>query len=241
MFDTHIHLQRLEHPFQPICSIVVPAVTAQEWQPLLQQFAKSENVWLALGLHPQYGECWCERYRQQLEDALLCPQVVAVGEVGLDAGLKLSATEQEIVLRQQIRIAVAAEKPLILHCYKRYGRLIELLQEESAQRVGGIVHGYSGSVEVAYILQTLGFGVGIGRVVLNDRARRLSEVVKQLPETMLVVETDAPWPQHYGKQDWTLVLAQIVAKIAMLRGESESRVAQYTERNALRLLALSKG
>lgn len=241
MFDTHIHLQRLESRFKLVGPVVVPAITPQEWQPLLQRFTTGGNVWLALGVHPQHGECWCESYRQQLEQSLSYPQVVAVGEVGLDAGLKLSAVDQEAVLRQQICLAVAAGKPLILHCHKRYGRLLELLQQESADKVGGIVHGFSGSIEMAYSLYALGFGVGIGRVILNDRARRLREAVTQLPEEMLVVETDAPWSQHYGEQDWTHVLAQVVAKIALLRGESVSNVEKYTDRNAYRLLKILSG
>lgn len=238
MFDTHIHLQRLEQLFTPAYPVLVPAVTQQEWQPLMQRYADTPNTWLALGLHPQYGACWCEEFALQLERGLLCPQVVAVGEVGLDAGLQLSAEQQENLLRHQIRLAVAARKPLIIHCYKRYGRLLELLQQESAYKVGGIIHGYSGSAEVAYSLHALGFGVGIGRVILNDRAQRLRGVVMtSLPE-MLVVETDAPWPPHFPPQDWAATLMQIVDKIAQLRCESAHEVEDYTDRNATRLLKL---
>lgn len=241
MFDTHIHLHRLEQSFTPLGSALVPAVRQKEWQSLLHQFADMADVWLALGLHPQYAKDWCERYRLQLQQQLLQPQVVAVGEVGLDARLQLSAEDQEEVFRQQIRLAVAAGKPLILHCYKRYGRLLELLRLESAAQVGGIVHGFSSSAEVAISLHALGFGIGVGRVILSDHARRLIEVVTQVPPEMLVVETDAPWPKHYGEQDWTLVLTQVVARIAQLRGESECTVAKYTERNGYRLLRLSNG
>lgn len=240
MFDTHIHLQRLGQSFMPTDPVLVPAVSQEEWQPLLRQFADKVNVWLALGLHPQHAESWCEIYRQQLRQALSFPQVVAVGEVGLDAGFKLTAADQERALRQQIRLAVAAQKPLILHCYKRYGRLLELLQQESAAQVGGIVHGFSGSIEVALSLHALGFGVGIGRVILNDHARRLIAAVTQLPRGMLVLETDAPWPQHFGAQDWSAVLVKIVEKIAQLRRESEFDVVNYTQCNAYRLLRLPK-
>lgn len=238
MFDTHIHLHMLPHHREVTTAVLVPAVTQQDWHLMLEQFADQPNIWLALGLHPQQVDRWCEAYRHELKCLLRHPQVVAIGEVGLDATLECSDDEQENVLRQQIRLALEVEKPLILHCYKRYGRLLEILQQESAATVGGIVHGFSASVEVALALHRLGFGIGVGRVILNDNARRLAEAVMQLPGEMLVLETDAPWPQHFGSQDWTAVLTHIVEKIARLRNESEHEVINYTECNARRLLKL---
>lgn len=241
MFDTHIHLQLLPAGATLAGPVLVPAVTQQDWQLLLEQFANQSNVWLALGLHPQQIDCWCESHRHQLQRLLSHPKVVAIGEVGLDATAAAADDDQEIALRQQIRLAVEARKPLILHCYKRYGRLLEILQQESAVEVGGIVHGFSASIEVARALDRLGFAIGVGRLILNDRARRLASAVTQLPAEMLVVETDAPWPKHYGTQDWTAVLTQIVEKIAQLRHESEHDVVNYTEGNARRLLSVPLG
>lgn len=240
MFDTHIHLQLLPQNVNVTGPVLVPAVTQKDWHVLLEQFAGLPNVWLALGLHPQQVDCWCEAYRHQLKCLLRHPQVVAIGEVGLDAAVDASDDVQEIALRQQIRLALEVGKPLILHCYKRYGRLLEILQQESAVTVGGIVHGFSASVEVALALHKLGFGIGVGRLILNNKARRLAEAIPQLPAEMLVLETDAPWPQHYGSQDWTTVLTQIVEKIALLRNESEHDVLNYTEYNARRLLKLAQ-
>ncbi|MBW2185858.1 MAG: TatD family hydrolase [Deltaproteobacteria bacterium] len=241
MFDTHIHLHLLPQQLKMSGPVLVPAVTQEDWHLMLAQFADQPNVWLALGLHPQQVDCWCETCRQQLKRLLHHPQVVAIGEVGLDAALESSDENQEIVLRQQIRLALEVGKPLILHCVKRYGRLLEILQQESAATVGGIVHGYSASVEVALALHKLGFGIGVGRLILNDKARRLAEAVTQLPAEMLVLETDAPWPQHYGPQDWTAVLTHIGQKIAQLRNESEQDVLNTTQDNARRLLKLSAG
>ncbi|OQY22632.1 MAG: hypothetical protein B6I37_06890 [Desulfobacteraceae bacterium 4572_35.2] len=238
MFDTHIHLQLLPQYVKSTGFALVPAVTQKDWHVLVEQFADQPNVWLALGLHPQHVDCWCAEYRHQLQRLLRHPQVVAIGEVGLDAVVEASDDQQEVVLRQQVRLALEVGKPLILHCYKRYGRLLEILQQESADTVGGIVHGFSASVEVAIALQKLGFGIGVGRLILNDKARRLAEAIPQLPAEMLVLETDAPWPQHYGPQNWTTVLAHIVEKIARLRNESEHEVLNYTQCNAQRLLKL---
>lgn len=239
MFDTHIHLHLLPQNLNVAGPVLVPAVTQKDWHLMLEQFAGQPNVWLALGLHPQQVDGWCEVYRQQMQSLLSYPQVVAIGEVGLDAAVEPKDDKQEVALRQQIRLAIEVGKPLILHCYRRYGRLIEILQQESAATVGGIVHGFSASVEVALVLHRLGFGIGIGRVILNDKARRLAEAVTRLPAEMLVLETDAPWPKHYGEQDWTTVLTRIVEKIARLRNDSEHDVLNYTQSNARRLLKLS--
>lgn len=239
MFDSHIHLHLLPQHLDVAGPVLVPAVGQKDWHILLEQFAQRPNIWLALGVHPQQVGSWCEAYRQQLKYLLRHHRVVAIGEVGLDAAVEFDDDLQESVLRQQIRLALEAGKPLILHCYKRYGRLLEILHQESAIRVGGIVHGFSASVEVALALHEMGFGIGIGRVILNHKARRLVEAVSQLPQEMLVLETDAPWPQHYGPQDWHAILTQIVERISQLRHESEQDVINYTQYNAQRLLKLS--
>ncbi|MEA3464640.1 MAG: TatD family hydrolase, partial [Thermodesulfobacteriota bacterium] len=220
---------------------LVPAIAESDWLLLLDRYGAVDDLWLALGVHPQYAAGWYGQSLVKLRRLIHHPKVVAIGEVGLDAGLtNVSMTRQQQVLQDQVRLAVAVGKPLILHCYKRFGALLQLLRNERADSVGGIVHGFSGSSEVALQLWQMGFGIGIGRVILNERTRRLPKTVITLPDEALVLETDAPWPTAVtGGEDGAGALLHIAERIAVLRGQTLAEVADMTERNARRLLNLS--
>lgn len=240
LFDSHIHCQQLSPAACYTQPCVIPAVTADDWSPLLDQWARTGWRWLALGVHPQHAASWNEALRQRLKGLLLRPEVVAVGEVGLDGRLKGGQAEQEMALRQQLQLAVAVEKPVVLHAVRCFDRLLPLLDQEQVARVGGIVHGFSGSVELAEQLWRRGLAIGVGRLMLNPRARRLAEVVSTLPAEALVLETDAPWTggPEVGN-DWIAALRAIAAVVAEARGWSLEQVAAITTANSCRQLGLS--
>lgn len=242
LFDSHIHIQLLDE-FPPLITpALVPAIAEADWLPLLDRYGAVDDLWLALGVHPQHAVGWNEQSLVTLRRLVCHPKVVAIGEVGLDGGLNnVSMARQQRVLQDQVRLAVAVGKPLILHCYKSYGALLQLLRREHGDAVGGIIHGFSGSVEVALQLWQMGFAIGIGRVILNERARRLPETVVVLPDEALVLETDAPWPMAVtGGEDGAVSLLRIAERVAALRGQPLADVAQMTEDNARRLLGLIK-
>ena len=245
LFDSHIHVQLLDELAPLPVPALVPAIAESDWLLLLDLYGAVDDLWLALGVHPQYAAGWDEQALVKLRRLIHHPKVVAIGEVGLDAGVtNVSMARQEQVLLDQVRVAVVAGKPLILHCYKRYGALLQLLRSERADSVGGIVHGFSGSSEVALQLWQMGFGIGIGRVILNERARRLPETVAALPDGALVLETDAPWPTG----EWAATvggngldsLPRIGKRVASLRGQTLAKVADMTDCNARRLLKLKE-
>lgn len=237
LFDSHLHAQHLPPSGQFAPPALVVAIAQHEWPALVEHYADGPQTWLALGVHPQHAGGWCEAWRQQLQQLLQLPGVVAVGEVGLDGGVsQVSAVQQQQALRAQLQLAVLAGKSLILHCHKQYAAMLELLQQEQAQRVGGIVHGFSGSVEVARQFWQLGFGLGIGRVVLNPAARRLPQVVAALPLAALVLESDAPC--RGAETDNLPLLTAVAERVAAIRGIALAEVATQTAQNARRLLRL---
>lgn len=244
LFDSHIHLQRMDNlstlPAQTTWALV-PAVRAPEWQRMMSRYRNVTGIFLALGVHPQYAHEWNTQVAKQLRQLAGSPDVVAIGEAGLDGSIDESGQRQALV--EQIELAAEVEKPLILHCHKRHDVLLELLRRYHPRLQGGIVHGYTGSGEMAAQLWQLGFAVGIGRTVLNPRARRLRTSVAALPEDSYVIETDAPWPQtvlahHPDAYQGAGALEEIAAEVARLRGQNVTQVAEASAANARRILAL---
>lgn len=246
LFDSHVHLQLLNEPLlSAFTPALVPAVAEEDWLPLLRNYAGVDNLWLALGVHPQYAHQWHAQSLLILRQLCAHPRVVAIGEVGLDRHItSADQSLQRQVLGAQIRLAVELNKPLILHCYKQYAALIEILhncQATGSAGVGGIVHGFSGSPELALRLWKMGFALGIGRVVLNDRARRLRATVEQLPAAAIVLETDAPWPLKSGGggENGVGSLGRIAERVAALRGQTLAEVAAMNSTNLYRILKLT--
>ena len=148
---------------------------------------------------------------------------------------------QEEVFRQMIRLACDTGKPLLLHNRETTGRLLEILREEQADRVGGILHAFSGSLETASALIRLGFALGIGGIITYPEARRLPGIIDQLPAEWLVLETDAPdMPPHPRREQANRPenLLLVAEKLAALRGWSLSETAEITTNNARRVLHL---
>ena len=251
LFDTHVHLdaasfaESLDSEVRcarqaGVGGFVVPGVDRTGWRRILGVARTVAGAWAAPGLHPLAAGEWCLACERDLQQLLDEPQVIAIGEIGLDTLLPSpSQAEQEPVLRAQLRLAIAADLPVLIHCRRATGRLLEILREEEARRVGGIFHAFSGSIETALQGIRLGFAIGVGGTVTYPEARRLPEVVQKLPAEWLVLETDAPdippaWAQ--GRRNVPANLARYAALLARLRGISVDEVVDTTGRNVCEVL-----
>jgi TatD DNase family protein len=201
------------------------------------------GAWAAPGLHPLAAGEWCPESERELQRLLVEPKVVAIGEIGLDALLPSpSLAVQEQAFRAQLRLAIAAGRPVLIHCRQATERLLEILREEGAEQVGGIFHAFSGSVETALQGIRLGFAIGVGGTVTYPNARRLPEVVQMVPAEWLVLETDAPdlAPHpHRGEVNHPAWLPLVAQRVGELRGWSEAETARITTENAKRILKIS--
>jgi len=169
-------------------------------------------------------------------------RAVAIGEVGLDRQLDISWQQQEELFIAMIRLAREMEKPLLVHTRRSTERILELLQREGGDQVGGIFHAFSGSLETARKIIGLGFLLGVGGVVTLQTARRLPEVIREVPAEALVLETDAPYmapEQHRGQPNRPAYLELIARQVASLRDWTLAETAQQTTQNACRVLGLS--
>jgi TatD DNase family protein len=253
LFDTHVHLdasplgERLADEVRQarqagVRGFVVPGVVRAGWPAVLAAVRRVEGAWAAPGLHPLAAGEWDAEAQQALRRLLADPKVVAVGEIGLDALLEVPLEVQETAFRAQLRLAVAAGRPVLIHCRQATQWLLAILREEGAARVGGILHAFSGSVETARAGVRLGFAVGIGGPVTWPNARRVVEVVRQVPAEWLVLETDAPDlspAPHRGEPNRPAFLPLIAGKVAEIRGWSLEETARITTENAGRVLKIS--
>lgn len=253
-FDTHAHLdlpplkQTLATELglarqQGVTGWLLPGVRRCGWAGLLACASADPALWAAPGLHPQAAADWSPAAGAALEGLLSGAKVVALGEVGLDGypGFPPAAA-QEQALRGQLRLALAARRPLLIHCRRAFGRLLEILRQEDAARVGGIFHGFSGSLEVARQAIGLNFAIGLGGVLTYPTARKLPQVAASIPAEWLVLETDAPDLPPYpfrGQLNRPAYLRCIASALAALRGWDLQETGRRTTANALRVLNLS--
>lgn len=245
LIDTHAHIDAPELAgngcemlpaarTRGIAGWVVPGVRVSGWQPLLALTEQQPDLFAAPGLHPAYAGQWDAAAAERLRNACNHPKTVAIGEIGLDGVNGPPPDQQELVLRAQLDIALEAGLPVLLHGRKATGHLLEILREkEIGPRVGGIWHGFSGSLQVAEELVRLGFKIGVGPILLRASARKLPLAVKSVSLQALVLETDLP---DMAESPETLLA--VATKVAELRGMDLTEVARITSQNAAQLLRL---
>ncbi|MDY0184879.1 MAG: TatD family hydrolase [Desulfuromonadaceae bacterium] len=243
LFDTHCHcglVLNAHPPPQPGCYELIASVELRHWHtlpPLLE--GKSQRLG-ALGLHPWFAQQWEPSCAARLEELLQQPEIVAVGEVGLDPGVGAALEVQERVLRAQIHLALKMKKPLILHVTKGYPRMLEILREEQAQQVGGVVHAFSAGANVGNDFIRQGFHLGVGPLLLQPHARKLPTALCSLPLDRLVLETDAQGGMdgYTTPTQRTKVLSAIAQRLAEIHAETPARICQQLWHNSRKLFLL---
>lgn len=240
LIDTHMHLDALG-PEGPalvqaavdlgVAGVVSVGVDPRASQALDGAVPAGLTIRRVLGLHPQEVKDAADVDAAfTVLEAAVDDSVCAIGETGLDARKdKGNADLHEEVLRRHLRLARRRQLPVVLHCVRRDGRLLEVLDEEGGG-VGwrGCWHGFAGSKDTMVLAVKRGLHISVGFQVLDERSRRVREAVPHIPDDRLLVETDAP-PLAPAR------LVDVVAAVAALRGVSADHVAAVTTQNASRL------
>jgi TatD DNase family protein len=248
LFDSHCHLddERLL-PGLPeliraaqavgITGFVVPGVAPAGWPRIERLAASSPAVLPAFGLHPMHANLATDTTLSELRRR--SSQAAAIGEIGLDYLLEApDPALQREVFRKQLRIAVEARRPVLLHCRKAFPDLLAILAEEGVERCGGVMHAFSGSVEIARDCLRLGLHISLAGSVTYQNAVKPVEVAAALPLERLLLETDAPdlAPEPYrGSINSPLNLRIIAERVATIRGIPLEELARHTTANAQRL------
>ena len=246
LFDTHCHLdfsafdkdrKMIIHKADKIGikHIMVPAVKKESWRLLRMHVAQNRNLYAALGLHPMFIDEHCESHLDDLDKALSLPPVHAVGEIGLDFyESDAKRDKQEIFFRNQLKLAIKHQLPVILHVRKAHNEVLKHLKMMNFKH-GGIVHAFSGSLEIAreYIKQ--GFKLGFGGTMTYGRSVKIREMVKVLPLDAIVLETDAPDMIPATSQcdrNTPIHLLDNFRALCELRDESPQTLAETTTHSA---------
>jgi TatD DNase family protein len=219
---------------------LIATAEMRHWEQLLPKLDAARQRFGALGLHPWYADQWDSSCAARLEELLASPEVLGIGEVGVDPGAGIDMQVQEQVLRAQIRMALKFDKPLILHVSKGYSDILHILKEEKAARVGGVVHGFSAGANIGSAFIRQGFYLGIGPLLLRKNVRKLPVALRHLSLQHLVLETDAQGDMdgYASSKERTRVLASIARRLADLYAISAEQVRCQVWRNSCELFRL---
>lgn len=188
----------------------------------------------AAGIHPEEAHDLPDDWREQLRSLLARPKMVAVGEIGLDYHFEENPPRevQKDVFEKQILLANALGLPVIIHDREAHGDTMELLHKLKPR---GVVHCFSGSVEMAKEVLRLGMYVGLGGAVTFKNARVPVEVAKMVPPDRLLLETDCPYMAPVpcrGKRNDSSLIAYTAERIAEVRGENAQELIDRAALNA---------
>jgi len=235
--------------------MLVPGVNNPSSQVAVRLAEKYEPVYAGVGLHPNDSLSWSDSSWDEIKNLAKHPKVKAVGEIGLDYFRDRSPKKvQTRVFRQQLELAAELELPVVIH--SRDGdthstKVIHDIMDILSQWVNelynqanplyqhpGVLHSYSGDVELAKMATGLGFLIGITGPVTYKNAQTLQSVVKSIQLEKILVETDAPFltPHPYrGKRNEPAHVRFVIDKIAKIRNITFDEAASATHKNAKRL------
>lgn len=193
----------------------------------------------SVGVHPEECAALSESDMDILAGYAEDEAVVAIGEIGLD--YYWDEPERDIQKKwfcRQIELARKVNLPLIIHSRDAAADTYDILVSEKAKDVGGIMHCYSYSSQMADKFLDLGFYIGVGGVVTFKNGKKLREVVEHIPMERIVVETDSPYMApvpNRGKRNTSEYLPYIIKEIAAIKGLTPEEVESVTYNNALKL------
>ena len=204
---------------------------------------KHDYIYAAIGVIPHYVGEMTEKDIEDLKKlAAESDKVVAIGEIGLDYHYDEPSKElQHKWFRRQLDLARELGLPVVIHSRDAALDTFEIMQEANASEIGGVVHCYSYSEEMAERFLKMGFFFGIGGVVTFKNSKKLKRAVRSIPLENLVLETDSPYltPSPFrGKRNDSTYLPYVVEEIARLKEITPEEVAEKTFENAKRLYRL---
>lgn len=198
---------------------------------------KYDFVYGSAGIHPTDSVALTEENFYRIEETAKNPKIVAIGEIGLDYYWKEPDNEtQKKWFVRQLELARALDKPVIIHSRDAAQDTMDIMKQY--QDLDGVIHCFSGSLQMAQEYVKMGFYIGVGGVVTFKNGRKLKEVVEGIPMESIVLETDCPYlaPVPYrGKRNSSLYLPLVVEEIAKIKGITTEEVIQITYENARKL------
>lgn len=247
MIDTHAHLNdaRFVKDVRQAVSRALEAGVRKiinvgfDLESSKRAVAQAENydcVYAAVGIHPHDSGKAAEKDLDVIYEMCRHPKVVAVGEIGLDYYRNLSPKDvQKRMFELQVNLAKQADKPVIVHDREAHADTVKVLKDSNAGIVGGVLHCFSGSAEIAAECLKMGFYISFAGPVTFSNARRLAEVAASIPLDRILAETDCPYltPEpHRGRRNEPAYVRYVVETLARIKGLSFEEMREITEKNA---------
>lgn len=227
-------------PGKGVCGVINAASNLESARRSIELARQFPYVRAAAGIHPLDADTVTPTSMAELRLLLQEPEVVALGEIGLDFHYDVPRELQFPLLRDQLALAKEMDMPVILHDRDAHGPMLELLKEF---RPRGVVHCFSGSAEMAREVVKLGLYVGLGGAATFKNAVHPLKVAAVVPEDRLLLETDAPYmtPVPFrGKRNDSSLIAYTAQRIAQVRGTTAQALCDVTRQNACRLFGLNE-
>lgn len=246
MVDTHCHIYLEYYDDIPalinqikeagIEKIIVNGCDMKSNLEVLELVKKYDIVYGAIGFHPEELMSVNDESFVFLEEHLNDPKIVAVGEIGLDYHYEdISRDRQKMIFKKQLEIANKFKKPVIVHSRDAIQDTYDMMSKYDLK---GVLHCYSGSLEMAREFTKLGYLLGIGGICTYNNAKNIIEVIKNIPMAYILLETDSPYltPVPFRGQTNTPGNIPIIAKkVAEIKNISLDEVVKDTTENANRL------
>jgi TatD DNase family protein len=197
-------------------------------------------IYATVGVHPHDATTLSPDVLDRLAELATQERVVAIGEIGLDFYRDRSPRDQQReAFRRQIRLAVELGLPLVIHDRDAHAETLQILHDEEAQKVGGVLHCFSGDLDMAREGLAMGFLIAFGGPITYGKKKQ--EIARRIPLDKILVETDCPFltpVPHRGRRNEPAHVRYVAEKLAELRGISFAEMAAATTRNAVDLFGL---
>lgn len=255
IFDTHAHYddgqfdtdrEELLGAMEAggVGTIVDAGSTLESWDKILELTERYPFIYGAIGIHPDEAGTLDEAGMERMAELLDRDKIVAVGEIGLDYYWdKENHDVQKHWFIRQLDMARERQMPVIIHSREAAADTMDIMKQH-ASGMKAVIHCYSYSAEMAKEYVKMGYYIGVGGVVTFKNAKKLKQVVQEIPLERILLETDCPYlaPVPFrGKRNSSLNLPYVAEAIAELKGTTAEEVIQQTEKNARELYNLILG
>ena len=248
---THLYLKQFNEDIDLVINkskeigvkkFIFPAIDSSHFDSMHSLKNKyPDNIYLMSGLHPTDVK---ENYKNELDfvvDSLKTYDYVAIGEIGIDLYWDKSfLNEQQEAFEFQIRLAIKHDLPIVIHCREAFDEIFEILDKENCDKLRGVFHCFTGTLEQAKRAIDLGFVLGIGGVVTFKNGG-IDKFLNQIELKHIVLETDSPYlaPVPFrGKRNESSYIIHVVEKLSEIYGLSNEEIADVTTKNAEKVFGL---
>ena len=254
MVDTHAHIfvEEFQSDFDEVLSnafsngvkkIIIPSIEPKTFKKVLEVSSLDNRLYCSMGVHPHNAAELNDDVLMTIEEHCRNTKVIAIGEIGLDYYYDFNPPEiQKKAFIEQVRLAKKLNLPIIVHNRESDGDLLTILEKEQDGDLRGVLHCFSGDIEMMKKSVELGFHVSFTGNITFKKAEVLREVVRETPLDRILLETDSPWMAPVplrGTRNEPKNLNLIAAKIAEIKSISINEVTKMTTKSANQLFKLS--